>query len=123
MAKWNLNCQTCKKAKRYGYGMCFACDNDECNYEPFPPNTASSNTDCILAVNSFEKELPQVLNNISNNIPNNVSNKEKEKIKKQKRRTKKAIKNLNKATKKAKKATDRLTNSLIRLLNIKDNEK
>lgn len=70
MAKWNFNCQTCKKAKCYGYGMCFACDNSECNYEPFPPNTASSST--ISIINNIPKEENQKVEELRQNIKNDL---------------------------------------------------
>ena len=38
--KWRLECQTCQRAKCYGYGMCCACDEDECKYKPYV-NTVS----------------------------------------------------------------------------------
>lgn len=39
--KWRLECQSCQRAKCYGYGVCFACDEDECNHKPFI-NTVST---------------------------------------------------------------------------------
>ena len=43
--KWRIECQTCQRAKCYGYGVCFACDDyDECKYEPFVNSASSSIT-------------------------------------------------------------------------------
>lgn len=41
--KWRLECQTCQRAKCHGYGVVFACDEDECKYKPFV-NSASTST-------------------------------------------------------------------------------
>lgn len=39
--KWKIECQSCQRAKCYGYGMCFACDETECKYKPYV-STASA---------------------------------------------------------------------------------
>lgn len=45
MAKWKWECQTCQKAKAYpGSGICFACSDDKCEYEPFQ-NFATASTE------------------------------------------------------------------------------
>ena len=33
--KWRLECQTCKHASCYGYGLVSACNKDDCKYEPY----------------------------------------------------------------------------------------
>lgn len=44
MANWRWECQTCQKAKAcHGSGICFACSDDKCEYEPFK-NFATTST-------------------------------------------------------------------------------
>lgn len=50
--RWRLECQHCQKAKCLGYGMCFACDESECHYEPFI-NTASTTSMPIYQTNTI----------------------------------------------------------------------
>ena len=42
MATWNIKCQTCRKSGCLGYGVCFACNEPQCNYEPQPTSTTTS---------------------------------------------------------------------------------
>lgn len=42
MMIWKLECQTCKNAKCYGYGVSFACDKEDCQYEPYRNVTTTS---------------------------------------------------------------------------------
>lgn len=44
--KWRLECQTCKHASCYGYGLVAACDKDECKYEPY--QTAATSASCEI---------------------------------------------------------------------------
>lgn len=57
--KWRLECQSCQRAKCYGYGVCFACDESECNYKPFA-NTVSSTTTPIVGVGTYVADTSQV---------------------------------------------------------------
>lgn len=40
--KWRLECQSCQHANIISYGMCLACDKDQCEYLPYQ-TTATSN--------------------------------------------------------------------------------
>lgn len=44
MATWNDKCTTCRKSGHLGYGICFACNEPECNYEPQLTYTTTSTT-------------------------------------------------------------------------------
>ena len=48
MAKWRIECQSCKHAHYY-YGGSFACENYECEYEPCE-STATTQTNYIDSV-------------------------------------------------------------------------
>ena len=63
MANWRWECQTCQKAKAcHGSGICFACSDDKCEYEPFK-NFATTSTkyppselDCYTS-NTMEQKI------------------------------------------------------------------
>ena len=48
MARWRIECQTCKHAGQCfdGYHIVFSCNKDECQYEPYE-NTATAQTNYI----------------------------------------------------------------------------
>ena len=49
MANWRWECQTCQKAKAFpGSGICFACSDDKCEYEPFQ-NFATTSIKYVLS--------------------------------------------------------------------------
>lgn len=56
--RWRLECQSCQRAKCYGYGVCFACDEDECNYKPFV-NTVSTTTTPITDTTTYVSDTSQ----------------------------------------------------------------
>ena len=39
---WKMECQHCKRAKCYEYGLCFSCDEDVCKYKPFSYSATTS---------------------------------------------------------------------------------
>ncbi len=63
--RWRFECQTCQRAKCYGYGICFACDENECKYKPFV-NTISTTTQSIIGACTYAADMSeQTLNLIS----------------------------------------------------------
>ena len=42
--EWRIECQTCKHASCYEYGLACACDKDECNYEPYESTVTTATT-------------------------------------------------------------------------------
>lgn len=42
--KWCPECQTCKHASCYGYGLVAACNKDECKYEPHETTVTTAAT-------------------------------------------------------------------------------